>query len=152
MHFEWRHVVEARETDWIGHASNVAFVDWLQSAAIAHSSALGWTPERYLSFGSAFMVRSHRVTYLGQARVGEALIVRTWVEDVSSAKSLRRYEMFTVEDSRPLARAETIWAFVDLKKGMPKRIPDEILEAFPVRTRLDASAGGVPGKWPLSEW
>jgi acyl-CoA thioester hydrolase len=155
--FEWHHEVTEQETDWLGHASNVAFVDWLTNAAIAHSSAVGWTPERYVAYGAAFMVRSHRITYLAPAQAGEALRVRTWVEDVTSAKSLRRYEIERLGgERRLLARAETIWAFVDLKRGVPQRIPDDILAAFPIKTRMpDAQTNTTPPEkfpWRLSEW
>ena len=157
MFFEWSHVVTQAETDWFGHASNIAFVDWLQSAAIGHSTAVGWNQDRYLSLGSAFMVRSHRITYLSQAQVGDALVVRTWVEDIASAKCLRRYEIeIQGESPRCIARAETIWAFVDLKKGVPRRIPDEILSVFPVKSQMPAeqtsSSPPEKSRWRLSEW
>lgn len=157
MHFDWSHTVTSAETDWFGHASNVAFVEWLQGAAIAHSSSVGWSQETYLAHGAAFMVRSHQITYLGQAKVGDLLVVRTWVEDVSSAQCLRRYEIEAQgEKPRCIARAQTIWAFVDLKKGIPRRIPEEILSVFPIRSQMPAGQTSTPPpekyRWTLSEW
>ncbi len=152
MFFDWHHTVLESETDWLGHASNVAFVDWVQKAAIAASSDVGWTPERYVAYGSAFMVHSHRITYLGQANPGDQLRVRTWVEDMNSAKSLRRYTMERLgEKPRVIARAETIWAFVDLKRGLPRRIPEEIYSCFAIRTKL-ADAQPPPAGFSLAEW
>jgi acyl-CoA thioester hydrolase len=149
--FDWDHTVADSECDWLGHASNVAFVDWLQSAAVAHSAAAGWPTQRYLEYGSAFMVRSHQVTYLGQAQAGDLLRVRTWVEDLASAKCLRRYEIERLTDPpKLLARAQTIWAFVDLKRGIPRRIPEEIASRFPVRSRAPFSEAKQP--WTLAEW
>ncbi len=149
MYFEWTHTVTAAEADGLGHASNVAFVDWLQTAAIAHSAAQGWPLERYVAFGAAFMVRSHHVAYLSQANVGDSLKVRTWVEDMSPARSLRRYEVWRLEPvPQKIARGETIWAFVDLKRGTPRRIPEEISACFRVRSRK----GEPSDPWELSHW
>ncbi len=40
--FEYSHVVDPQEIDELGHANNVAYVAWLQAAAVAHSAAQGW--------------------------------------------------------------------------------------------------------------
>jgi acyl-CoA thioester hydrolase len=152
MFFNWLHVVTKEETDWLGHANNVAFVEWIQSAAIAHSSSVGWTTERYIEHGSAFMVHAHRITYLAQAQAGDELRVRTWVEDMTAARSLRRYEVERLGKTvQCLARAETIWAFVDLQKGVPRRIPEAMLESFPVRSRRPMEFEIDPN-WALAEW
>jgi acyl-CoA thioesterase FadM len=39
-----------------------------------------------------------------------------------------------VEDQTLLAMAETEWAFVDLKQHIPRRVPVEIRDAFPIVT------------------
>jgi acyl-CoA thioester hydrolase len=44
-----RHVVRAEEIDPLGHVNNVAYVQWMQDAAIAHSSVQGWPMARYRS-------------------------------------------------------------------------------------------------------
>ncbi len=40
--YEHPHTVGSDEIDPQGHANNVAYVQWLQSAAVAHSAAQGW--------------------------------------------------------------------------------------------------------------
>ena len=40
--FEYLHTVRDDEADSLGHANNVAYVEWMQSAALAHSAAQGW--------------------------------------------------------------------------------------------------------------
>ncbi len=45
--YSYSHVVEPAEIDDLGHANNVAYVAWLQAAAVAHSAAQGWPSERY---------------------------------------------------------------------------------------------------------
>ncbi len=56
--------------------------------------------------------------------------MRTHVGTVMAAKSERRYEVVRLADEAVLARALTIWGFVDVRSARPMRIPDEVYDAF----------------------
>ncbi len=133
-HYEYRHTVRPEEIDPLGHVNNVAYVDWMQRAALAHSSALGWPGERYRQAGCGWVVRSHTIEYLLPAVAGDQVVVRTWVASMTRVTSLRRYEMYRAADAALLAKAETLWAFIDFASGQPRRIPKEIADAYPLAT------------------
>ena len=124
------HTVEPAEIDELGHANNVAYVAWLQAAAVAHSAAQGWPPERYRALGQGWVVRAHAIEYLQPAFAGDRAVVETWVATMKKVTSLRRYRIVRAGDGELLATAETNWAFVDLASGKPVRIPPEIAAAF----------------------
>jgi acyl-CoA thioester hydrolase len=130
--FEYRHTVRHDEIDGLGHANNVAFVDWMQSAAVAHSTAQGWPGERYRQSGAGWVVRSHKIDYLQPAFAGDAVVVRTWVATMKKATSVRRYQILRETDDALLATAETKWAFVNYATGQPTRIPGEVADSFTV--------------------
>jgi acyl-CoA thioester hydrolase len=130
--FEYPHTVAADEIDQLGHANNVAFVAWMQAAAVAHSAALGWTSERYLELGMGWVARRHTIEYLRPAFEGDQLIVETRVAEMKKVTSLRVYRIVRPSDGDLLAKAATDWAFVRYETGRPVRIPDEITLAFPV--------------------
>jgi acyl-CoA thioester hydrolase len=122
------HTVHADEIDPLGHANNVAFVQWMQDAAIAHSTAQGWPMGRYREIGMAWVVRRHTVEYLLPAMEGERIVVRTWVADMQRVTSRRRYEILSGE--RLLARAETNWAFIKTSDGKLTRVPENVVSSF----------------------
>lgn len=128
--FEFRHTVRPEEIDGPGHANNVAYIAWMQRAAVAHSTAQGWSPARYLDAGHGWVVRSHKIEYHQPAAVGDAILIRTWVATMRKATSLRRYHVFRESDDTLLATAETLWAYVDYTTGQPKRVPPEVAGAF----------------------
>ncbi len=130
--YEHLHTIRADEIDSLGHANNLSYLRWMLSAAVAHSAALGMTGEKYRTMGCGFVVRRHEIDYLRPAFEGESLVVRTWVASMRKATSLRRYEIFRIEATREvkLAVAATDWAFVDYAKGMPRRIPEEIVQIY----------------------
>jgi len=128
--FEHHHTVRESSIDGLGHANNVAYVEWMQEAAVAHSAAQGWPTDRYHALGQGWVVRSHTIHYLQPALAGDRIVVRTWVATLKKVRSLRRYEILRPADETLLARAETDWAFVDYATGQPIRIPPQVTAAF----------------------
>jgi len=129
--FEYRHTVTEVDIDELGHAGNFHYVKWMQHAAIAHSTANGWSAQKYRERGAGWVVRSHKITYLKPAYAGDSIVIRTWVANMKPASSLRRYEILNA-DSELLARAETDWAFVNYSRQKPVRIPQEVADCFEV--------------------
>lgn len=130
--YEHGHVVRADEIDEQGRASNLAYLRWLQDAAVAHSTAQGWSPERYRREQAGWVVRTHWIEYLQPAFAGDRIVVRTWVANFRKVLSLRRYEISRPADAALLVRAATDWAFVGLQQGVPRRIPAELIASFEV--------------------
>jgi acyl-CoA thioester hydrolase len=124
--------VPAEVIDGNGHASNVAYVQWMQDAAIGHCIAQGWPTERYRSIGATWVARSHTIEYLQPARAGEAIEVLTWVADFRKVRSRRRYRFVRKSDGAVLARAETDWIFVNAETGQPRAAPPEVVQSFEV--------------------
>jgi acyl-CoA thioester hydrolase len=130
MEFRHRVTVGEADLDELGHANNIGYLRWLQDAAVAHSAAVGLTFQRYVELGGVFVVRRHEIDYLRSALRGDELEVRTHVATVMAAKSERKYDIVRLQDEVVIARALTMWGFVDTTSGRPMRIPDEIYVAF----------------------
>lgn len=127
-----RFTVPEEAMDVNGHVNNLAYLRWMQDAAIAHSTAQGWPIERYLASGTAWVVRSHYIEYLAPAFAGESLSLLTWVAGFRRHRSPRKFLFWRERDGRELVRAETLWVFVDTGTGRPVPIPPELLSAFEV--------------------
>jgi len=111
------------------HVNNVAYVQWMQEAAMGHAEAAGCT-RMTRAGGATWVVRTHRIEYLRPAFAGEMLRVETWVADLSRVRSLRRYKFIRAADGIVLAQGETDWVFVDALTGRPRAIPPEIGQVF----------------------
>ena len=128
-HFELKLTVSEQDIDDLNHAGNYHYVRWMQEAAIAHSTALGWSPEKYIELGAGWVVHSHNIVYLKPAFEGDAIVVKTWVSNMKAVTSLRKYEICNAA-GEILAKAETNWAFVNYAKQRPIRIPAEISDNY----------------------
>jgi acyl-CoA thioester hydrolase len=133
--------VPAEAVDENRHANNVAYVQWMQEAAIQHSAACGGT-RLAQALGASWVIRTHRIEYLSPAFAGDAVTVVTWVVNFRKVRSLRRYRFIRAADQTVLAEGETNWVFVDAATGRPQAIPDEIRKAFGVAVGEATEAHG----------
>ena len=122
-----------------GHVNNVAFVEWMQDAAIRHGqqrmagyNGYNLNTAFVLNESAAFVVREHRIEYLLPVFQGDEIEVRTWLNEARRVRLHRRYEFIRKSDERVVAKGETDWVYVDMKTGRPIVIPANILELFPI--------------------
>jgi acyl-CoA thioester hydrolase len=126
--------VSPADIDELGHASNIAYVRWIQDVAVAHSEAVGLTIDAYKRLGAVFVVVRHEIDYLRPVLRGERLQARTWIGTVSAAKCERKTELVRASDGQPVARGVTTWGFIDVTSGRPRRISEDVREAFGHKT------------------
>ncbi len=114
-----------------GHVNNVAYLQWLQDAAVRHARESGCMAATTAA-GATWVVRSHYIEYLAPAFAGDTLTVQTWVVNFQKVRSLRKYKIIRAADQAVVARAETDWVFVNAKTGRPQTIPGEVKSTLPV--------------------
>ena len=129
--FTYSFTIPESVIDENGHVNNVAYVQWMQDAAIRHGQQWlvgynGYNPN------TTFVAREHRIEYFLPTFLGEEIEVRTWLNEARRVRLHRRYEFRRKSDGKVVAKGETDWVYVDVKTGRPIAIPANILELFPV--------------------
>ena len=128
--FEYHYEVIASDIDAMNHVNNLEYLRWTLRAAHSHSKSVGWSGERFRTFGAGFIVRSHNIKYRLPALLGDQVTVKTWVKEFTKVSSIRKYQIIRSSDQKRLADVETNWAFVDFQTAKLTPIPDEIRSAF----------------------
>ena len=126
--FTYSFTVPQNVIDENGHVNNVAYIQWMQEAAIRHGESAEYQPAE----NTGWFVREHRIEYLLPAFLGEQIELRTWITEYKRVRLHRRYEFIRASDGKVLARGETDWVHVDVKTGRPIAIPSAIQILFPV--------------------
>jgi acyl-CoA thioester hydrolase len=121
--FEIRRRVEAADLDERQHVNNVVYLRWVQEVAIAHWQADA--PAVALA-EIAWVALRHEIDYLYPSRLGDELVVATWVGRAEGLTFERHTEVRRAEDGRVAARARTLWCPVDAASGRPRRVPAEL--------------------------
>lgn len=124
--------VPADAIDVHGQVNNQEYLRWMQDIAIEHSVAQGWPVERYFQSGGSWYIRSHYIEYFQPGFAGDSLSISTWVAGMAERSSPRRYLFVRDSDRRVLARAETLWTFIDLRTGRGCSVPEAVSSAFEV--------------------
>ena len=132
MPFTYPLTVQPADIDNLGHVSNLVYLRWVQEAAIAHSTALGFPEAAYLARGEAWVVRRHEIDYLLPAQPGDLLTIETRVATMSAASSVRKTRVLRASDGTVLCKAATDWVYVELARARPRRVPEEIRSRFPL--------------------
>jgi acyl-CoA thioester hydrolase len=125
--FDLAVTVATDDIDANGHANNVVYLRWVQEAATAHWFAAVPAP---LASSISWVVVRHEIDYKKPARLGEELIVRTWIGEMSGVTSERFCDVLRRSDGLVLARARTIWCTFNPATGRPSRIPLETKSYF----------------------
>ena len=120
--YPYHHVIGKNEVEPDGYVSCLTYLLWTRSAAQEHSAKQGWTTERYLEIGAAWVVRSHHIEYFRPAFAGEEVVIDTWVSNFGKTRSLRKYLIRRPDDDAALVTAETNWALVDIAKTRNVRL------------------------------
>ena len=129
--FHSEFVVPESVVDTNNHVNNVAYVQWMQDVAIAHSTQVGGT-QATQAVGATWVARSHHILYLRPAFAGETIRLSTWIASAQRARSRRKYQFFRVDDETVIATGETEWVFVDAQTGRPKSIPEQVASCYEV--------------------
>jgi acyl-CoA thioester hydrolase len=116
-------VVE-NDFDQLGHVNNVAFLRYVQDAAVAH-----WRAATSVELQRQFLwvVRRHEIEYLKPGLPGDELTARTWVGEPAGARWDRFTEIVRAVDGQVLVRARTEWVLLDADTGRPRRVTAEMV-------------------------
>jgi acyl-CoA thioester hydrolase len=117
----------AEDIDALGHVNNIVYVRWIQDVASAHWRAIT-SPEQRAEL--AWVVVRHEIDYAAAARLGEALVGRTFIGETTAATCVRHTEIVRRADGRTLVQARTTWCSVDPASGRPRRIPAAVRARF----------------------
>ncbi|MEY2439462.1 MAG: acyl-CoA thioester hydrolase, partial [Verrucomicrobiota bacterium] len=100
---------------------------WIQEVATAHwesrapaevRAAIGW------------VVLRHEIDYKLPARVGDEVVLRTWVGKATRITFERFTEMQRKSDRQLLSQARTVWCPIDPQTGRPTRVSIEVRHQF----------------------
>ena len=125
--FELALEIRPEDIDALGHVNNVVYVRWVQDAAVAHWNALAPEADREKL---RWVVLRHEIDYRQAARLGDALVARTWVGAATRLRFERHTELLRAADRVLLAKALTVWCPIDARTGRPAVVSAEVRARF----------------------
>ena len=138
--FHYPLTVSQEDCDAQNHVNNAVYIQWMDKAAYAHSSSVGYDWKRLQELCATFVVRRHEIDYLAPTFANDRLVVATWPCVMKRFNATRRHQIVRLSDGITVARAHTQWIYLDTKTGRPKRMPEEMILAFEPRDSANSSS------------
>jgi acyl-CoA thioester hydrolase len=125
-----RRRAEWRDIDPAGHVNNAVYLAYIEEAGIDVARAGGWHMPRMMEHGFGIVARSQRIEYHQPAQMGQEIQIETWLSPPRNTSAVRHYLIKRAETGELLARARTVWVWVELATGRPMRVPDYFVRDF----------------------
>lgn len=127
--FEMVIPVEQEHIDQLNHVGNLIYVKWIQEAAINHWMTCA---DPHLSQTFAFVIARHEIDYKYSAKLGDTVVVKTWVGKTRKHLFERYTTIYRQSDSRVFVEALSLWCPIDIKTLRPMRPTQELLSKWSV--------------------
>lgn len=111
------------------HFNNVWSVKWIQDIAIAHSDSVGGTA-LMRTLGAGWMIHVQHVEYKNQAFLNDEIRGTTWVAAYGKVACARKCRFERVSDGKVIFESETQWVLVNMEKGRPMAIPEDMKNIY----------------------
>jgi acyl-CoA thioester hydrolase len=128
--------VAPEEIDAQNHVNNVAYLQYVQDAAVKHWFAVA--PADVVT-SVAWVVRRHEIEYRKPGFAGDELEIKTWVGEPTAATWERFTEIKRASDGDLLVSARTVWVLIDAVTRRPRRVDAAFKAIFPAA--FDSTAG-----------
>jgi medium-chain acyl-[acyl-carrier-protein] hydrolase len=124
--------VRSYETTSAGVISPATALRYLEHVATLDSAARGFNHRWYEAHNSAWVVRDMRLLLWELPMLAQEVHLATWLSGYRRVQATREYCLWQGPQQRLVARAQGRWAYVDRERGLPTRIPDELIARFGV--------------------
>lgn len=136
MVYEFDSRVRYSETDREKNLTLVSLVDYFQDCSTFQSELLGRGLDYMDKLQRAWMILSWQIEILRLPVLCEKIRIQTWAYDFKGFYGMRNFAMLD-EHGNYLAKANSVWVFMDTVTGHPDRIPPEVGEIYGSEPRLD---------------
>ena len=147
MPFEFTSRVRYSETDPEEKLTLVSLVDYFQDASTFQSEDCGVGTRFLKKQDLAWMILSWQIEILRRPYLAEPITAQTWPYGFKAFYGYRNYALVDAGKNY-LAKANSVWALIDLQTGKPVRVAEEHVARYKMEEKLDMEYGPRKLKLP----
>ena len=117
--------VLSEHLDEFNHVNNIRYLEWVQEISKKHWNIL--TRNKKYEF-QIWIVRSHNIVYKKRAKLGNELLLETYVKECKNYSSERIVNVLQKKNLEVIAQCKTTWCYVNKISYDLERIPKEVKE------------------------
>lgn len=135
MAYQFDSRVRYSEMDMEQKLTRMALVDYFQDCSTFQSEECSNGLAYLRGQGRAWMILSWQIEILRRPRLGEKITTATWPYGFKAFYGYRNYAMYDAVGDM-LAKANSVWAFIDVETGHPARVTPEIIAGYQMGEKL----------------
>ena len=129
--FTTRVTVETDDIDALQHTNNAVYVNWCMACAWAHTASLGLGAAEYQALDRAMALIRAEYHYLRATRLGDKLMVGTWITHWDRRLTMERcLQIVDCESGETALRARLDFVCIEISSGKPKRPPKAFIDGY----------------------
>ncbi|MCD7746471.1 MAG: thioesterase [Lachnospiraceae bacterium] len=114
----------------------VSLVDYFQDCSTFHSEACGNGIDCLNRYDCVWMILFWQIDILRMPLLGERVFTRTWPYGFQAFYGFRNFAMLD-ENENYLAKANSVWALMNLKTGRPMKVLREVVSGYEMEPKLE---------------
>jgi acyl-CoA thioester hydrolase len=122
--------VRYQDCDAYGIVNAVTYLHFMLEATMAHNAVYGYSFEKWLSEGIAWLIRDTEIEFLRPLRYGDTVDISVTVGEVRRASVSRFYEVSIQGSDVLAARGRSGFAVASLETQRPAPLPQDMVLAF----------------------
>ncbi len=115
------------DLDELNHVNNVRYVQWIQDISKEHWQVAVSEEVKKDIVG---VVMTHHIEYKAAAKLGDEIVIKTYINKSKGAISERIVEMYFEQSDQLLIRSSTKWCLLNKESQRPIRIPKQVIDMF----------------------
>ena len=117
--------VLSEHLDEFNHVNNIRYLEWVQEISKKHWNILSRNKKYEFQI---WIVRSHNIVYKKRAKLGNELLLETYVKECKNYTSERIVNVLQKKNLEVIAQCKTTWCYVNKISYDLERIPKEVKE------------------------
>lgn len=136
MKYEIHKRVRYSEIDMSRQLKLSSIINYFQDCSTFHSEDVGVGLEYLESKQRAWILLAWQILIERRANFGEKIVIGTWATDFTGIYGKRNFQMSS-EDGESLVKANSVWVYMDTKRGRPCKPDMQELEKYGLSSALE---------------
>lgn len=128
-HYTFDSKVRFSEVDHTGRITLPGIINYFQDCSTFQSESIGLGVDYFAEHNRAWILTYWQVVIEEYPRLAQEINIATWATEFKSMLGKRNFCM-TDTEGKKLAYANSVWAYMDMKKGRPVRPSAEEVEPY----------------------
>lgn len=134
MIVEKKYIISKESVNNTSEIKNEEILEILTDIAGTHSNLIGNNAEEFNREHKAWVVLLWKLIVLKRPKVGEEVLIKTWVRNSTGIYSVRDFEVFDSQ-GEVMIQASSKWCIMNLETRRPMRFDKDLAEAYGAESR-----------------